>query len=214
MSGIRLQPGAPRHYGGSNRTIIKQAYEMLVSERTAMARQPVGTLVTLDKVYELVEGNLSQEKKYDIHEIGQRFKNEPEDAGWALRVAKVICLLEFLRDLPRTEANIAAFLVDRGRPARPGGPGEGGGQAAARGAVHPQHRGGLEAPDRPGEDLGDRAAGPPGAQAPGAERDHPHSPAGDLRRAGAEDLPPQGAPQLPHRGGGRGRRPSKTATCR
>ena len=28
MSGIRLQPGAPRQYGGSNRTIIKQAYEM------------------------------------------------------------------------------------------------------------------------------------------------------------------------------------------
>ena len=39
MSGIRLQPGAPRHYGGSNRTIIKQAYEMLVSERTALAAQ-------------------------------------------------------------------------------------------------------------------------------------------------------------------------------
>ena len=50
MSGIRLQPGAPRHYGGSNRTIIKQAYEMLVSDRTAMAQQPIGTLVTLDKV--------------------------------------------------------------------------------------------------------------------------------------------------------------------
>ncbi len=32
MSGIRLQPGAPRHYGGSNRTIIKQAHEMLVSD--------------------------------------------------------------------------------------------------------------------------------------------------------------------------------------
>jgi len=32
MSGIRLQPGAPRHYGGSNRTIIKQAYEMLSSD--------------------------------------------------------------------------------------------------------------------------------------------------------------------------------------
>src|SRR5262249_5423615 len=47
MSGIRLQPGAPRHYGGSNRTIIKQAYEMLVSERTALASKPVGTLVTL-----------------------------------------------------------------------------------------------------------------------------------------------------------------------
>jgi hypothetical protein len=118
MSGIRLQPGAPRHYGGSNRTIIKQAYEMLVSERTALAQKPVGTLVTLDKVYELAEGNLSSEKRADIHEIGQRFKDDPEDGGWALRVAKVICLLEFIRDLPRTEGNIAAFLVDQvGQPA-------------------------------------------------------------------------------------------------
>jgi hypothetical protein len=27
-------------------------------------------------------------------------------------VAKAICLLEFIRDLPRTEANLAAVLVD------------------------------------------------------------------------------------------------------
>jgi len=52
MSGIRLQPGAPRHYGGSNRTIIKQAYEILVSDRTAFAKKPIGALVTLDKVFE------------------------------------------------------------------------------------------------------------------------------------------------------------------
>ncbi len=112
MSGIRLQPGAPRHYGGSNRTIIKQAYEMLVSDRTALAQKPIGTLVTLDKVFELVEGNLSNEKRTDIHQITERFKGDPEDQGWALRVAKAICLLEFIRDLPRTEANLAAVLVD------------------------------------------------------------------------------------------------------
>lgn len=115
MSGIRLQPGAPRHYGGSNRTIIKQAYEMLVNDRTAIAKQPVGTLVTLDKVYELVEGNLTSEKRQDISDIQQRIT---DDDGWSLRVAKVICLLEFVRDLPRTEANIAAFLIDAvGKPA-------------------------------------------------------------------------------------------------
>ena len=119
MSGIRLQPGAPRHYGGSNRTIIKQAYEMLVSERTAFAKKPIGALVTLDQVFELVEGNLSNEKRTDIHHISERFKNDPEDRGWALRVAKVICLLEFIRDLPRTEANIAAFLVDEVGKAAP-----------------------------------------------------------------------------------------------
>src|SRR5206468_778957 len=90
MSGIRLQPGAPRHYGGSNRTIIKQAYEMLVSERTALAKKPIGALVTLDKVFELVEGNLSNEKRTDLHEISQRFKNDADDKGWALRVGKVI----------------------------------------------------------------------------------------------------------------------------
>ena len=112
MSGIRLQPGAPKHYGGSNRTIIKQAYEMLVNERTAVAKKPVGTLVTLDKVYELVEGNLSSEKQRDIHDIGQRIK-DPEDGGWSVRVAKVVCLLEFVRDLPRTEKNLAALLVDQ-----------------------------------------------------------------------------------------------------
>jgi hypothetical protein len=118
MSGIRLQPGAPRHYGGSNRTIIKQAYEMLVSNRTAMAQKPIRCLVTLDKVFELVEGNLSNESRTDIFDIGQRFKGDTDDCGWALRVAKVICLLEFLRDLPRTEGNIAAFLVDEvGKPA-------------------------------------------------------------------------------------------------
>lgn len=119
MSGIRLQPGAPRHYGGSNRTIIKQAYEMLVSERTAFAKKPIGALVTLDKVFELVEGNLSNEKRTDIHQISERFKGDPEDHGWALRTAKAICLLEFIRDLPRTEANLAAVLVDEVGKATP-----------------------------------------------------------------------------------------------
>ena len=119
MSGIRLQPGAPRHYGGSNRTIIKQAYEMLVSDRTAFAKKPIGALVTLDKVFELVEGNLSNEKRTDIHQISERFKGDPDDHGWALRVAKAVCLLEFIRDLPRTEANLAAVLVDEVGKATP-----------------------------------------------------------------------------------------------
>lgn len=118
MSGIRLQPGAPKHYGGSNRTIIKQAYEMLVSERTALAKKPIKTLVTLDKVFELVEGNLSSEKQKDVSDITEQFRTDPEDRGMAARVAKTIALLEFVRDVPRTDTNIAACLVDAvGEPA-------------------------------------------------------------------------------------------------
>ena len=118
MSGIRLQPGAPKHLGGSNRTIIKQAHEMLVSERTALAARPIGALVTFDKIYELVEGNLSTEKQKDISDISDRFRHDSDDEAWCARVAKTVCLLEFVRDLPRTETNIAACLVDEvDRPA-------------------------------------------------------------------------------------------------
>lgn len=109
MSGIRIQPGAPRHLGGSNRTIIKQTFEMLVSERTALARADVGRLVTMDLIFELVEGNLSTEKQKDISDASAQF-----GAGsMETRVAKAIALLEFVRGLSRTETNLAAVLVER-----------------------------------------------------------------------------------------------------
>jgi hypothetical protein len=114
MSGIRLQPGAQRQIGGGNRTIIKQAYEMLVSEKTNLADQPVGTLVTLDRLYDLVEGSIASEKQLDINQIRESFRDHADDPnGYTLRTAKCLCLLEFVRGLPRTASNIAACLVDQ-----------------------------------------------------------------------------------------------------
>ncbi len=113
VSGIRLQPGATKHVGGSNRTIIRQVYEMLVNPRTNFADKPVGSLVPLDAIYELIEGQVGSSRQRDIGEITTRFANDPEDGGWASRVAKAIALLEFVRDLPRTPANISAVLVDQ-----------------------------------------------------------------------------------------------------
>jgi len=108
VSGMRLQAGAPRHIGGSNRTIIKQAYEMLVSDRTRLVDAPIGTLVTIDKIYELVEGNLPSERQRDITSIMQTWPND----HWPARTAKAIALLEYVRGLPRTEKNIAALLYE------------------------------------------------------------------------------------------------------
>jgi len=108
VSGIRLQPGAQRHIGGSNRTIIKQAQEMLVNPKTNLGEQPIGKLVTMDKVYDLVEGNLTTEKRKDIADIGNAFSEHP----FYLQVAKTICILEFTKKLPRTAKNIAAFLYE------------------------------------------------------------------------------------------------------
>jgi hypothetical protein len=120
MTGIRLQPNAPKHLGGSNRTIIKQSFEMLVSDRTRLADQPVGALVSIDKIYELVEGNTPSEKQKDILDICQRFDDDKDYPGMAARVAKAICLMEFARtDLPRTTKNIAALLVQHVSEAPP-----------------------------------------------------------------------------------------------
>ncbi len=118
MSGIRLQPGAMRHVGGSNRTIISQVYQMLVNPRTDYAHKSPGTLVSLDRIYDLIEGQVGSSQQKDISDIVERFRGDPADGSWAGRVAKAIALLEFVRDLPRTEANIAALLVHQvGQPA-------------------------------------------------------------------------------------------------
>ena len=116
---MRLQPGAPKQYGGSNRTIIKQAYEMLVSERTDMDREPIGTHGHAGQSVRTGRGQ-PDDRETHRHPRNRRAVQgrSPRITGWTLRVAKVDLPLEFVRDLPRTEANIAAFLVDEvGKPA-------------------------------------------------------------------------------------------------
>jgi hypothetical protein len=119
VSGIRLHPNAPTHLGG-NRTLVKQCFEMLVSDRTRLADQPVGVLVSIDKIYELLERNLPLAKQKDIRDICERFDGDKDYPGMATRVAKAICLMEFAKtDLPPTTENIAALLIQRVTDAPP-----------------------------------------------------------------------------------------------
>jgi hypothetical protein len=55
VSGLRMQGGASKHVGGANRTIIKLAQQLLINPATKVAEAPVGTLVRLDQVYDLIE---------------------------------------------------------------------------------------------------------------------------------------------------------------
>ncbi len=107
VAGLRLKRGAHRHIGGSNRTIIKQAQQMMINERTRLADRPIGDLVTLDLVYELLEaGNLlPSETTQEVARIAERLGNP-----LASRVAKAIALLEVVKDLPRTTHNLAVVL--------------------------------------------------------------------------------------------------------
>jgi hypothetical protein len=108
VAGLRLKRGAHRHVGGSNRTIIKQAQQMMINDRTRLGDQPIGTLVTLDKVYELLEvGNLlPTEVSREVANVSQRLPSNK----LAHQVVKAIALLESVKDLPRTPHNIAVVL--------------------------------------------------------------------------------------------------------
>jgi hypothetical protein len=108
VSGLRLKRGAHRHVGGSNRTIIKQAQEMMINDRTRLADAPIGRLVTLDLVYELLEvGNLlPSEVSKEINNVKSRLKGN----DLALKLVKAIALLESVKDLPRTPHNLAVVL--------------------------------------------------------------------------------------------------------
>ena len=105
VSGLRTQGGASQHVGGANRTIIKLAQQLLINPAVNLADLPLGSLATLDKVYDLVEGNIGSEVRAKIAAITRELQHP-----WAQPVAKVICLMQFVKTVHRNAKNIAAAL--------------------------------------------------------------------------------------------------------
>jgi hypothetical protein len=105
VSGLRTQGGASKHVGGANRTIIKLAQQLLINPAVNLAERAVGDLVRLDQVYDLVEGNIGSEVRAKIAAISKEL-NHP----LAQPVAKVICLLQYVKSVHRSAENIAAAL--------------------------------------------------------------------------------------------------------
>ncbi len=105
VSGLRTQGGAGKHVGGANRTIIKLAQQLLINPAVNIAEQEVGSLVRLDQVYDLVEGNIASEVRAKITGIGKKVPNP-----LAPPVAKAICLLQYAKSVHRSAENIAASL--------------------------------------------------------------------------------------------------------
>jgi hypothetical protein len=105
VSGLRTQGGASKHVGGANRTIIKLAQQLLINPAVNLADGALGDLVRLDQVYELVEGNIGSEVRAKIAAISKLV-----DHPMAQPVAKVICLLQYVKSVHRSAENIAAGL--------------------------------------------------------------------------------------------------------
>jgi hypothetical protein len=92
-------------------TISEQCFSMLASKRTRLADAKIGVLVSIDKIYDLLEGHLPVEKQDDVRVISEAYSTR-NGASMSVRVAKAICLMELApTKLPRTAANIAALLI-------------------------------------------------------------------------------------------------------
>jgi hypothetical protein len=105
VSGLRTQGGASKHVGGANRTIIKLAQQLLINPAVNLADGTLGDLARLDQVYDLVEGNIGSEVRAKISAISKLV-----DHPLAQPVAKVICLLQYVKSVHRSAENLAAAL--------------------------------------------------------------------------------------------------------
>ena len=105
VSGLRTQGGANRHVGGANRTIIKLAQQLIVHPQCGLGDRSVGALAPLDVIYDLVVSNIPSELRDTIGGIESKVAHP-----WAERVAKAVCLLQFVKSVHRTQRNLAALL--------------------------------------------------------------------------------------------------------
>ncbi|HAA69842.1 MAG TPA: BREX system P-loop protein BrxC [Planctomycetaceae bacterium] len=105
VSGLRTQGGAGHHVGGANRTVIKLAQQLLAHPSSGLGEHDVGALVTTEHIYDLVRGNIDSS-------IREKIDNLPGEVEhpFAQRVAKTICLLQFVQSIHRNAENIAAAL--------------------------------------------------------------------------------------------------------
>jgi hypothetical protein len=106
VSAHRARGGAGPMLGGSNRTLIKLAQQLVVHQKTGLGRCPVGALATVDMAYDLLESIIPTAWQAEIRQVAER-----HGAGsLPSKITKVIALLAGVPALKLTPANLAALL--------------------------------------------------------------------------------------------------------
>ncbi|MGQ0678937.1 MAG: BREX system P-loop protein BrxC [Actinomycetota bacterium] len=100
----QLRAGAP--LGGSNRTIIQHAQQLLANPRVGLAQAEVGTLVTLDRSYDLMIDVIDSALRHQIDQVIDTFGMHSTQA----QIMKVVALVHGVRSLPLTNHNLAVML--------------------------------------------------------------------------------------------------------
>ncbi|MGH2768263.1 MAG: hypothetical protein ACRDIF_04820 [Actinomycetota bacterium] len=109
VSAHRARGGAGAMLGGSNRTIIKLAQQLVIHTKTRLGEKEVGALATLDMAYDLLESIIPTAWQAEIDQVAARHG----EWGLPTRVAKAIALVSGVPALPLHAANIAVMLHER-----------------------------------------------------------------------------------------------------
>lgn len=105
VSARRTQSASPTT-GGSNRTLIKHAQQLITHPQHGLGDKDVGALVTLDRSYDLLEELIPTSWRAEVDHVAERYGADSIES----KVMKVVALCVEIPALPLTAANIAVLL--------------------------------------------------------------------------------------------------------
>ena len=106
VSARRAQGGGSPMLGGSNRTIIKLAQQLVIDPSNGLGDDDVGALVTLDRASRLLEEAIPTSWRSEIEQVSDKYTA----AGTETHIMQAVALCSDVPALPLTEANLAALL--------------------------------------------------------------------------------------------------------
>ena len=106
VSARRAQGGGSPMLGGSNRTIIKLAQQLVIDPSNGLGDEEVGALVTLDRASRLLEEAIPTSWRAEIEQVADKYGSEASET----KIMQAVSLCSDVPALPLTEANLAALL--------------------------------------------------------------------------------------------------------
>lgn len=106
VSARRAHGGASPILGGSNRTIIKLAQQLVVDARAGLGDAAVGALVTIDRAYDLLESVIPTAWQSEVEQVAAKYGTDSIET----RALKAVALCSDVGALPLTAENLAALL--------------------------------------------------------------------------------------------------------
>jgi hypothetical protein len=106
VSARRAQGGGSPMLGGSNRTIIKLAQQLVIDPGNGLGDEEVGALVTLDRACRLLEEALPTSWRHEMEQVADKYTASAIET----RVMQAVALCSDVPALPLNEANLATLL--------------------------------------------------------------------------------------------------------